>query len=110
MFCLKTLYSKLEKIHRKTLKVIFESNDTHDNLLLQSNTVSILQRKLRFLMTDVYKKYIAIKPSFYVVLFQKGPTPGLPKTHSFCYGANALRFLVSLIWSSLPAVGSKVQH
>ena len=37
MFCRKTLYSKIEKIHHKTLKVIYESNDTYDNLLLQSN-------------------------------------------------------------------------
>ena len=34
MLCRKTLYSKLGKIHHKTLKVIYESNDTYDNLLL----------------------------------------------------------------------------
>ena len=49
MFCRKTLYSKIEKIHHKTLKVIYESNDTYDNLLLQGNTVSVHQRYLRFL-------------------------------------------------------------
>ena len=41
MFCRKTLYSKIEKIRHKTLKVIYESNDSYDNLLLQSNTVSV---------------------------------------------------------------------
>ena len=35
IFSRKTLYSKLEKIHHKTLKVIYESNDTYENLLLQ---------------------------------------------------------------------------
>ena len=49
MFCRKTLYSKIEKIHRKTLKVIYESHDTYDNLLLQSNTVSVHKRHLKFL-------------------------------------------------------------
>ena len=44
MFCRKILYSKIEKIHHKSLKVIYESNDTYDNLLLQS------------------KKHIATKP------------------------------------------------
>ena len=34
MFCRKTLYSKIEKIHHKTLKVIYQSNDTYENLLL----------------------------------------------------------------------------
>ena len=37
MFCRKTLYSTIEKIQIKTLKVIYESNDTYDNLLLRSN-------------------------------------------------------------------------
>ena len=34
MFCRKTFYSKIENIHHKTLKVIYESNDTYENLLL----------------------------------------------------------------------------
>ena len=57
MFCRKTLYSKIEKIHHKTLKVIYESNDTYDNLLLQSNTVSVHKRHLKFLMTEYIKAY-----------------------------------------------------
>ena len=57
MLCRKTLYSKLGKIHHTNLKVIYESNDTYDNLLLQSNTVSVHQRHLRFLMTKYIKAY-----------------------------------------------------
>ena len=37
----------------ETLKVIYESNYTYYNLLLQSNTVSVHQRHLRFLMTEI---------------------------------------------------------
>ena len=57
MFRRKTPYSKIEKIHQKTSKVIYESNDTYDNLLLQSNTVSVHRRHLRFLMTEYIKAY-----------------------------------------------------
>ena len=49
MFCRKTLYLKIEKIHHKTLKVIYESNDTYGNLLLQSSTVSVHQRHPLFM-------------------------------------------------------------
>ena len=35
IFSRKTLYSKTEKIRHKTIKVIYESNDTYENLLLQ---------------------------------------------------------------------------
>ena len=64
MFCRKTLYSKTEKIHHKTLKVIYESNDTYENLLLQSNTVSVHQRHFTFLMIEIYKSISQLNPQF----------------------------------------------
>ena len=106
MFCRKTLYSRIEKIHHKTLKVIYESNDTYGNLLLQSNTVSVLQRHLRFLVTEIYKSISQLNPEFMWSYFthkgmpynlRKGPFLGLPKAHSFYYGTNAVYFRGSLI-------------
>ena len=41
------------KINLKTLKVIYQSNKTYEELLELSETVSIHQRHLRFLVTDV---------------------------------------------------------
>ena len=35
---------------------------------------------------------------------RKGPFLGLPKTHSFYYGTNAVHFRSSFIWNNLPAV------
>ena len=113
MFCRKTLYSKIEKIHHKTLKVIYESYDTYGNLLLQSNTVSIRQRHLRFLMTEINKNISQLNPEFMWAYFthkdmpynlRKGSILGLPKTNSFYYGTNAVHFRGSLIWNNLPAV------
>ena len=113
IFCRKTLYSKIEKIHHKTLKVIHESNDTYDKLLLQSNTVSVHQRSLRFLATEMYKSISKLNPEFmwfYVThkdipfSLRKGSTLGLPKTHSFYYSTNAAHPRGSLIWNNLLAV------
>ena len=84
------LYSKIEKIHHKTLKVIYESNDTYDNPLLQSNTVSVHQRHLGFLMTEINKSISQLNAEFMWSYFRhkdmpynlrKGPILGLPKTH-----------------------------
>ena len=110
MFCRKTLYSKIEKIHHKTLKFIYESNDTYDNLLLQSNTVSVHQR---FSVTEIYKSISQLNPEFMWSCFthkdmsynlRKSPFLGLPKAHSFYYGTNAVHFRGSLIWNKLPTV------
>ena len=113
MFCRKTPYSKIEKIHHKTLKVIYESNDTYDNLLLQSDTVSVHQRHLRFLVTEIYKSISQLNPKFMWSYFthkdmpynlRKGLFLGLSKAHSFYYGINAVHFRGSAIWNNLPAV------
>ena len=108
MFFWKTLYSKIDKIHHKTLKVIYESNDTYEKLLLQRNAVSIHQRHLRFLMIEIYKSISRLNPQFMWSFFmhkdipynlRKGPILGLPKTHLFYYGTNAIHFR-----SSSPAI------
>ena len=119
MFCRKTLYSKIEKIHRKTLKVIYESNDTYDNLFLQSSTVSVHQKHLRFLMTEIYKNISQLNPEFMWSYFtykdmpynlSKGPILGLPKTHSFYHGTNAIDFCGFLIWNTLLLLQSPAIH
>ena len=89
-----------------------ESNDTYDNLLLQSNTVSVHQRHLRFLMTEIYKSISQLNPELLWAYFthkdiynlRKVPILGLPKTQSFSYGTNAVHFRGSLTWNDLPAV------
>ena len=105
-FCRKTSYSKIEKIHHKTLKVIYESNDTYENLLLQSNTVSVHQRHLRFLMIEIHKSISQLYPQIMWSFFthkdipynlRKGPILGLAKTHSFYYGTSTIHFRGSLI-------------
>ena len=41
MLCRKGLYLKMQKIHHKTLKVIYQPNKTYEDLLELSETVSI---------------------------------------------------------------------
>ena len=58
MFCRKGLHLKTQKIHHKTLTVIYQSNNTYEELLELSESVSIHQRHLRFLVTEVYKELL----------------------------------------------------
>ena len=64
MFCRKTLYSKIEKIHHRTLKVVYGIDDSHSNLLLSSNSVSFHQRQFQFLVTEIFKSISQINPEF----------------------------------------------
>ena len=64
MYCRKILYHKIEKIHRRTLKVIYQSEESYENILLESSSVSVHQRHLRFLVTEIYKSTTQINPEF----------------------------------------------
>ena len=106
MFCRKTLYHKIEKIHHRTLKVIYQSEESYENLLLESSTVSVHQRRLRFLVTEIYKSTTQINLEFMWLYFtynnitcnlRKGPILYLPSLHSTYYGTNSVHFRGSLI-------------
>ena len=59
IFCGKGLYLKTQKINLKTPKVIYQPNETCEELLELSETVSIHQRHLQ--------KYFLLKLQIYVL-------------------------------------------
>ena len=64
MFCKKTIYVKMHRIHHKTLEVIYQPDTSFEDLLEFSNSVSIHQRHLRFLLTEIYKNTVNANPEF----------------------------------------------
>ena len=110
MFCRKTFYHKIGKIHHRTLKVNYESEESYVNLLLKSSSVSEHQRHLRFLITEIYKSATQINPEFMWPYFtynnisynlRKGPILYLPRAHSTYYGTNSVCFRGSPILNNL---------
>ena len=112
MFCRETLYPKIEKTHHMTLKVVSGVDDSYNNLLLSSNSVSIHQRYLGFLLTEIFKSISQINPEFLWLFFKpqklsynlrKGPILNLQRTQSTYHCASTIHFRGSLIWNNLPA-------
>ena len=104
MFCKKTFYSKIEKNLHKTLKVIYGIDDSYNNFLLSSNSVSNYQRHLRFLVTEIFKSISKINQECMWSFFKqkklyynlrKGPILNLP-TQSTYYGTNVFTLEVLL--------------
>ena len=90
MFCRKTLYHKIDKIHHRTLKVIYQSEESYENLLFENSSVSVNQRHLCFLVTEIYKSTTQINLEFMWPYFtcnnitynlRKGPILYLDSTH-----------------------------
>ena len=55
---------KIKKIQWKTLKIINDSHESYDELLTRSNEVSLHQKHLRALASEIYKSLADINPDF----------------------------------------------
>ena len=111
MFCKKTIYFKMQKIHHKTVRIIYQSDESYKNLLNLDNSVSLHQRHLRFLVTEIFKSVSKTNPKFIWSSFssknlsynlRKGPSLSLPSAKSTVYGTNSVHFKGTLIWNNLP--------
>ena len=92
MFSRKTFYFKVEKFHHRALKVIYVIDDSYNNLLLRSNSASIHQRYLKFLVTQIFRSISQINPEFIWSFFKQkqlsynlrtGSILNLPRTSPF---------------------------
>ena len=110
MFCHKTIYLKMQRIHHKTLKVIYMPDTFHDALLQWSNSVSLRQRHLQFLMMKIHKSIGTLNYQCMSSYFRYrevphdlrwGPVLFIPPTRSTIFGTNSVYFLGSLIWNKL---------
>ena len=61
----------MKKITIKTLKMTYGIDDSYSNLLLRSEYVSIHQRHLRFLGTEIFKSISQINPEFMWSFFKQ---------------------------------------
>ena len=111
MFCRKKDYLKIEKIQYKALKIICNSNESYEALLTSNNEVSILQKHLRALATEIYKSLADINSDFMKPYFiikempynlRNGCALKLPSANSTYYGINSVLFRSCLMWNRLP--------
>ena len=111
MFCRKKDYLKIGKIQYKALKIIHNSSESYEELLARSSEVSIHEKHLRALPTEVYKSLTDINPDFMKPYFKikeiaynlrNGYALKLPSTNSAYYGINSVLFRACLLWNQLP--------
>ena len=105
MFFRKKDYLKIEKIQYKALKIIFNSNESYEELLTCSNEVSIHQKPLRALATEIYNILADINPDFMKPYFiikempynlRNGCALKLPSANSTYYGTNSVTVFQSM--------------
>ena len=95
MFRHKTTYLKMQKSHHKTLKVIYQSDVSYDDLLQLSNSVPLHQRRSQFLLTEIYNSAGTLNPQFMWSYFKYRKVPyNLRRGHVLSFHPQGLQFMV----------------
>ena len=112
MFASKNSMLKVNKIHRRTLRVVYDDyNSTYEELLASHNDISIHQKHLKHLAIEVYKSLTNLNPEFIWPFFKNKPIlynlrngniSILLPARSSHYGLNSVQFRGSLLWNNLP--------
>ena len=104
--------NKINKIHERALRIIHkDSTSNFEELLIKSNSVSVHQRNLQLLLTEIYKTVNNLNPSFMAEVFVTKEVPynlrgsnnlALPRARTNLYGIDTIRFVGQKLWQTLP--------
>ena len=93
------------------MKIIYNSSESFEQLLTRSNEVSIHEKHLRALATEIYKYLADINPNFMKPYFKikempydlkNGNALKLLSANSTYYRINSVLFRTCLLWNRLP--------
>ena len=110
-FCGKVNNGKLEKIHERSLRIIYKDyTSTYDDLISQSGTDSILVSRLKKILLEVFKTLQNKNPDYLNSLFVLNETPydmrnnmslTQPKRKTSTYGLRSFSYIGAKLWNDL---------
>ena len=117
-FCSKGNTEKLEKIHFRALKFIYQDfNSNYEVLLEKAGSTTLHLSRLRMLAIETFKIVYGISPSYlkdFICLkqtsynFRYTNLLEVPRPKSTKYGTNSFRFQAAKLWNSLPEEARKI--
>ena len=73
MFCSKTANKEINRTNKRALRVLYEDHDsTFEQRLVKDGSITLHQKNLQNLITEVYKTTIQINPSYLGTFCSKG--------------------------------------
>ena len=109
MFCSRNLKLILKNIHKRVLRVVYnEYEKNYKDLLADHDEISIHQKHLLFLVTEVFKSTNKLNPQFMWCFFENHEIPcnlrcgsvvKLPGVNTTKYGINLLNFGGAMLWN-----------
>ena len=112
MFCNKTSNNQINKIHKRSLLLLYEMEDANfEDLLLKDNSWNVHENNMHTLLIEIYKSINNLSPPIMKDFFDLKNTRydlrskqllKLPEIRIYRYGTQALCFKGTLIWNVIP--------
>ena len=111
MFCSKSANKEINRTNKRALRLLYEDYDSSfEQLLEKYGSITVHQRNLQNLMTEIYKTINQINPAYMWEFFVEKDMPynlrtkvlcRLPQAQTNRYGLDSLSFRGSLLWNAL---------
>ena len=101
---------KMEKIQYQALKIVFNSNESFEDLIFHMNEVPIHQKQLCQVTTEIYKSLTDLSPEIIKPFFTVKKIPynllnehilNLPSARTTYHGTNSILFRACQVWNNL---------
>eukprot|EP00794_Sanderia_malayensis_P015566 gene15566-17143_t len=112
MFVDRGVNKKINKIHEKALRVVCKGDQSNfEELLSAPDSITIHQRNLQVLMTEIFKTRNGLSPLFMTYVFKERAKNlsvrnrnhlQMPKVRATAYGIEDIRYRGCQLWASLP--------
>ena len=112
MFCNKKLNNQINKVHKRTLRLLYETGGANfEDLLLKDNSWNVHENNIHTLFTEIYKSINNLSPAIMKDFFDLKNTLydlrnkqllKLPETSTSRYGTQVLCYKGSLLWNMVP--------
>ena len=111
MFHSRTLNNRINRIHERALRIIYQDYQLpFEELLSKDKSVTIHQRNLRILVTELYKAKMGFGPEIMSEVFNFIDSPynlrneklASRNIHTVKYGSETLSYVGAKVWGSLP--------
>ena len=106
------LNNKINRIHERALRLVYQNNLSFSELLDLDNSVTVHQKNLQVLVTEIYKVKNGIAPEITKDIFEiQSPSYNLRSSCNHLrrgniktvhYGLQSVRYLVPKIWELVP--------
>ena len=110
MFCSRRTNRKINHIHERALRLVYDDHESSfEELLIKDNSVCIHHRNIQYVAIEMYKVVHGMAPSIMIEIFgerreiptRSGITYTKPKVNTVYMGENSLRVYGPIVWDNM---------